>query len=308
MNFIKKNFQKKIKCKNGIYYKSIDLNKTREVADFYNKNPFPNFDDFQNKRDLLKIIDKNEFLKDLKEYIGYNKKFIEVGSGTSQLSLALASGTNNMIVALDPTLESLKLGKDFADNNNIENVIFLNADLFDDPCKNNYFDFVWCSGVLHHTIDSKKGFEIISKWVKPGGTIIIGLYNKYGRLRTNLRQLIFKFFLKSKVGENIVRFMDPYLRKGLSKEKDIAWFKDQYEHPLERKHTMDEVINWFENNKIDYLGSIPTTKCDNKLIKIKHMDGKKGSYIERLFSQINMLFSNLGGEGGLFIVLGKKKY
>ena len=257
---------------------------------------------------MIKIIDKNEFLKDLKEYIGFNKKFIEVGSGTSQLSLALASGTNNMIVALDPTLASLKLGKDFANKNNIENVIFLNADLFDDPCENNYFDFVWCSGVLHHTIDSKKGFEIISKWVKPGGIIIIGLYNKYGRLRTNFRQLIFKFFLKSKIGENIIRFMDPYLRRGLSKEKDIAWFKDQYEHPLERNHSLDEVISWFDNNQINFLGSIPSTKCDNKLTKMKDMDGKKGSYIERLFSQINMLFTNLGGEGGLFIVVGRKKY
>ena len=25
-----------------------------------------------------------------------------------------------------------------------------------------YFDVVWCSGVLHHTKDSKKGFEILT--------------------------------------------------------------------------------------------------------------------------------------------------
>ena len=55
-----------------------------------------------------------------------------------------------------------------------------------------YFDFVWCSGVLHHTANSFEAFKIISRWVKPGGIIIIGLYNKYGRIRTNLRQLIYK--------------------------------------------------------------------------------------------------------------------
>ena len=36
------------------------------------------------------------------------------------------------------------------------------------------------------------------------------------------------------------------------------------------------------------------------------MDGCKGLFINRFFAQITMLFSNLGGEGGLCIVVGKK--
>ena len=100
----------------------------------------------------------------MKNSIGFNKSFLEVGSGTSQLSLALASGTNNLVVALDPTKQSLELGKIFAKKNNIRNVCFLNADVFDDPCSPEFFDYVWCSGVLHHTIDSEKGFKIISKY------------------------------------------------------------------------------------------------------------------------------------------------
>ena len=37
------------------------------------------------------------------------------------------------------------------------------------------------------------------------------------------------------------------------------------------------------------------------------MDGDKGIFLNRLFAQITMLFSNLGGEGGLCIVVGKKQ-
>ena len=37
------------------------------------------------------------------------------------------------------------------------------------------------------------------------------------------------------------------------------------------------------------------------------MDGDKGTLIDRFFAQITMLFSNLGGEGGLCIVVGKKQ-
>ena len=307
MQFINRSLRAKVKKKDGIIFSGINSKVTEKVANFYKAAPFPNFNNFQNKQDLVQIIDKNPFLNDLKNTIGFNKSFIEVGSGTCQLSLALAIGTNNFMVALDPTKESLELGKNFAKQNNINNVVFFNADIFDDPIKAKSFDFVWCSGVLHHTIDSSKGFEIISKWIKPDGMIILGLYNSYGRLRTNFRQVVYRLTGKSKFGKKLVRIMDPYLRKNLSKEKDMAWFRDQYEHPVERKHSLDEVIGWFDKNEIEFLGSIPSANCDGSLKKINQMDGNRGSFLERFFAQIAMLFSNLGSEGGLFLVIGRKK-
>jgi SAM-dependent methyltransferase len=254
---------------------------------------------------LSKIVSENQFLNDLKNHIGFNKSFIEVGSGTCQLSLAMAIGTNNLVVAMDPTKESLKLGKEFAKKNKINNVVFLNSDIFDDEVEDNFFDVVWCSGVLHHTKDSKEGSEIISKWAKEGGLIIVGVYNKVGRLRTNFRQIIYKLLRRSDFAIRVISFLDPYLRrKSLSEEKKRAWFRDQYDHPIERKHSIDEVINWFEENSISFLGSIPSPSFEFQ--NISQMSGYKGTYINRFFAQISMLFSNLGGEGGLCIVVGKK--
>ena len=187
----------------------------------------------------------------------------------------------------------------------IKNVIFLNSDIFDDVVQDEYFDVVWCSGVLHHTKDSKKGFEIISKWVKKDGLIIIGVYNKIGRLRTNFRQLLYKVFKKNNFSKKVISILDPYLRRSLSEEKRKAWFRDQYEHPLERKHSIDEVINWFESNNISFMGSIPSPHFEFKTTS--EMDGNKGTFINRLFAQVTMLFTILGSEGGLCIVVGKKR-
>ena len=279
---------------------------TEKVTEFYKDAPFPNYNDFQSKSDLLQIINSNPFIKDLKDKIGFNKKFIEVGSGTSQLSLALASGTNNEIVALDPTLESLKLGAEFAAQNNINNVKFLNADIFNNPIKNDYFDFVWCSGVLHHTQNSEEGFNIIYNWLKPGGTIIIGLYNSYGRLRTNIRQFIYKTLGKGNLSRNLILKLDPYLRQVMSDAKRDAWIRDQYEHPVERSHTLGEVLKWFKNKDVNFIGSIPSPTLETSYQPIDYMDGEKGTPTSRVLSQINMLFSNSGKEGGLFIVIGKK--
>ncbi len=307
MNFIRNALRYKTQLKNGILCQEIRRDKTIEVTSFYKTAPFPNFEDFQSKRDLAEVVEKNIFLKDLKNSIGFGKTFLEVGSGTSQLSLALAINTNNLIVALDPTKESLKLGVNFANKNNISGVMFFNADIFDNPCEEGFFDYVWCSGVLHHTADTKKGFEIISKWPKPNGLIIIGLYNTIGRLRTNFRQMIYKLSGKSKFGEKLIRLMDPHLRKNISKEKSFAWFRDQYEHPVERKHSLDEVINWFDENNIKFLGSIPSSTFGGSFKKINEMDGNRGTWFERICVQIMMLFSNLGGEGGLFIVIGQRQ-
>ena len=49
---------------------------------------------------------------------------------------------------------------------------------------------------LHHTKDPYGAFKILVKSLKPNGYILIGLYNKYGRLRTLIRRYIFKFFGK----------------------------------------------------------------------------------------------------------------
>ena len=63
-------------------------------------------------------------------------------------------------------MASINLGKTFAEENNIKNIKFVNADVFDDVFENEVFDFIWSNGVLHHTKDPKKSFDIISKYLK----------------------------------------------------------------------------------------------------------------------------------------------
>ena len=98
-------------------------------------------------------------------------------------------------------------------------MIFLNSDIFDNDIEDASFDVVWCSGVLHHTKNSKQGFEIISRWVKKDGLIIIGVYNRIGRLRTNFRQLIYKILGKSNFAKKLISVLDPHLRKIIATKK-----------------------------------------------------------------------------------------
>ena len=149
----------------------------------------------------------------------------------------------------------------------------------------------------------------ITKSLKKDGILLVGLYNKYGRLRTFIRKYLFKVF-----GKKYLMIFDPVLRKTDSKssKKIDAWIKDQYTHPVERSHTFDEVIKNFKTNKIEFYNSFPS--CDffqssdeNQDVSKLFNKGNEGTKFERLLAQISMIFNRQGDEGGLYIFLGQKK-
>ena len=295
-------FKKKLNNKNGIYSLEIKDHYTKKVTDFYNIKPFPNYKNEDNKFTILNKGDKNLLAKQFKKFIGFNKDILEVGCGTGQFSVYFALQTNNRVIGLDPTIESLKLAKNFSDKNKITNLTFVNADIFDDVLADNYFDFIWCNGVLHHTKDPYLAFTKLIKSLKKNGYVIIGLYNKIGRLRTLFRKYLSRIF-----GKRIFYWLDPTLKKlKFDIDEKNAWIQDQYFHPIESLHTLDEVLSWFEKNDIEFISSIPSSDFD---YNYKDVFEKKsvGTFYSRILNQFSMVFNKLGSDGGLFIMIGKKR-
>ena len=296
-NFLKKKYQNI----DGILSFEIKDIETNKVTNFYKETPFPNYKENDNKQTILEKGNKNFLANQFKKFIGHKKNVLEVGCGTGQLSIYFSIGANNNIVGLDPTIESLKLAKNFSDKNNITNIKFVNADIFDDVLSDNYFDLIWCNGVLHHTKDPYGAFEILVKSLKKEGYVLIGLYNKIGRVRTIFRRYVFKFF-----GRKILDKIDPTLRNlKFDENEKNAWIRDQYIHPIESTHTIDEVLNWFDKNNITFISSIPSTDFDynyNDIFKKK----SSGTFFSRILNQISMIFNSLGSDGGLFVLIGKK--
>ena len=216
-------FLKKIPLfiKNGIARFHIEDNSTKLVTDFYKESPFPNYKDTDNKSTILTKGNKNLLAAQFKKFIGYRKNVLEVGCGTGQLSIYFSIGSNNRIVALDPTIDSLSLANNFAKKNEITNISFVNADIFDDVLKDDFFDFIWCNGVLHHTKDPYVAFEILIKSLKSQGYVLIGLYNKIGRTRTIIRKYLYKIF-----GKKFLMIADPTLRN-LKDNQDIIKTKNK---------------------------------------------------------------------------------
>lgn len=275
---------------------------TEMVKAFYEETPFPNYDGFDSRESLAAKARRGVFAALLDEQLPEGALVLETGCGTGQLSNFLGMSWRRKVFAGDICLNSLRLAKGFADRYDIRNVAFLQMNLFRPPFRDGSFDVVISNGVLHHTGDCEAGFKSILAKLKPGGHIIIGLYNSLGRLPTLWKRSAFRAF-----GPKLY-FLDPRLRDWSREPERIkAWFMDQYRHPHETRHSMDEVLHWFERHGVDFVNGIP------------HLDGSAFSESERLFAahasgstasrlttQFGMLASG-GTDGGLFIMIGRKR-
>lgn len=55
--------------------------------------------------------------------------------------------------------------------------------VLDLPFQDNFFDFVHCAGVLHHTRDVYRGLNELARVTKPGGILVFSVYGKGGLAR-----------------------------------------------------------------------------------------------------------------------------
>jgi hypothetical protein len=96
-------------------------------------------------------------------------------------------------------------------------------------------------GVLHHTFDARRAFARICGKVKPGGIVMVGLYNSFGRIPTWVRSKLIGVF-GNKI-DYVVRSRIHDARKA-----DI-WVQDQYFNPHETWHSLDEVQRFRERGR-----------------------------------------------------------
>ena len=274
---------------------------TDEVKAFYEETPFPNYDGIETIGDLIREAQKGIFARLLNEQIPANTKVLEVGCGTGQLSIFLSTRERNVFGA-DLCRNSLALAHGFKKKNHLKNVEFYQMNLFKPIFKEESFDVLICNGVLHHTSDPFLGFRTISKLVKKNGFILVGLYNKFGRMATDIRRSIFKML------NDRFKFLDPRLRrKDISDLKKFTWFLDQYKNPHESKHTIGEVLKWFEQTGFEFVNSVPKLNVLERFSENEMLfkSNPKGNWLEHLQVQLNLLFTG-SANGGFFVMIGRR--
>jgi SAM-dependent methyltransferase len=273
--------------------------RTEAVRSFYDAAPFPGYAPRDSLQALRARADRNPFVRLLDEAITADARIVEVGCGTGQMCLYLARA-DRVVVGIDLSRAALRLGAEAACRFGLERVRFVESDLRDPGVRPGSFDVVYSSGVLHHTPDPRASFARLARLARPGGAIVLGVYNAFARVPTRLRRAAARL-----TSFRLVPF-DPVLRdRAAEPARREAWLRDQYQHPEEHVHTLAEVQSWFAENGVEYLRAYPSAVLDDEPERL-FTSAPDNWRVEGWLAQLAWM-RTLGREGGLFFTIGRRR-
>ena len=268
----------------------------QRVRSFYEQDPFPDYEEFDTPQALLDKARSGLYARILDDELPLGIRILDAGCGTGQIS-AFLSLTHRSVTGVDFSYASLQRGHAFKRRFDLADVEFVQMDLFHPALRPSSFDFVMSNGVLHHTAAPERAFRGLCDVLRPGGHILIGLYNPYGRLLNNVRKTFYRL-----TGRKLEGMMWPRRMTG---RKQRAWFLDQYEHPHELTVSVDAVLGWFRRAGIEYVSSVPSIVPGRGGLEQLFTPREPGGRLAHLVAQLDWIRS-LSSEGGYFVTIGRK--
>ncbi len=152
-------------------------------------------------------FDKLRYLPQLVDFNSYrNKKLLEVGCGVGIDLVRFARG-GAIVTGIDLAEVSIELARKNFELNGLEGELLVgNGEALE--FEDNSFDVVYAHGVLQYTANPQLMINEIHRVVKPGGEVIIMVYNRFSWLN----------FLSQTLGVALEHEDAPVLRKFSKKE------------------------------------------------------------------------------------------
>jgi len=228
-----------------------------EVREFYSIFPYPSvglLGEYNIERHANKVLKATG----LKAGDFSDKKVLEIGCGTGEIGISLAFNGAN-VTGVDFCSASIVRAKKLAAEHDLENIEFIETDLFELPEKlEGKFELVSLIGVAHHTPHPREAFAVAVSFVKSGGIVLLGLYNTLAREDIAKTQKIIHNSSSDLSGKMDAVEREVFGRKASEVEK--IHLADKFCHPLESTHSLKEALAWFGEEGIEFLG------CDPRMI------------------------------------------
>jgi arsenite methyltransferase len=159
----------------------------RDMADFYDKHwklagayDCKVSEEFQ--RDLFRSMFPG-FEKKVPIQVGQKAAVMDAGCGSGAAGRAYFDGLFDRVtyVGVDMSSAIDQAQEDFSSRHLA--VALLQAEISHLPFKPNTFDFVFCPGVLHYTLDMGEAINSLATFIKPGGRFVTWIYKKQKPIR-----------------------------------------------------------------------------------------------------------------------------
>jgi SAM-dependent methyltransferase len=190
------------------------------------------------------------------------KVLLDAGCGNGTLTAVLSSlGMEVVGIDLSDRLGVANRNRDLNASESWRNVHFVQGNLFRPPLKPGSFDLIYCSGVIHHTPNSRETFKRLVPLVKKGGRLYVWVYGTRSlpvRLFMGSGRRLKKFMsLESllitcrvmaplyKAGTELLDLLHAVkFRKRAIREITLDLF-DAFAPQYNHRHTEEEVQSWF---------------------------------------------------------------
>ena len=116
---------------------------------------------------------------------------VDVGCGTGDYALIYSQNGANIVKGYDFNEDSIRIAKKVQKKLKIKQAIFEKKEFFSIKKK---FDFVSCTGVLHHLPNSMKGLKFLTKRVKKKGFLFLAFGIQTSNIQHNLMKLIVRLW------------------------------------------------------------------------------------------------------------------
>lgn len=182
------------------------------------------------------------------------KLVLDAGIGYGRYAAVVAQ-TGATVIGVDLSTDSIQLCHRYLGH--LPNVHLIHGDLQRLPLRRDLFDAIYSVGVLHHTPDTRRSFEGLLPFVKPGGEIAIWVYAPEDkRFDDVLRLATIHMPSWSVLGVGVVRHVvGQTARRVLLRRKTVKVIEDfwpqvmgQFDSLSPRfahVHTYGEVESWF---------------------------------------------------------------
>ncbi|MBU1276670.1 MAG: class I SAM-dependent methyltransferase [Proteobacteria bacterium] len=189
------------------------------------------------------------------------KKVLDMGCGTGEYAMWYAKQGAAEVQGIDLSKGSLAIANQRKAEGGYHNADFREMDILNCSLPDNYFDYSYSVGVLHHTGDPLRGFKHLVRATKPGGVVVVSLYNSFSRRTLRTKQTICRWLGGADIDKRVEwgeRLFGGTLRKldkryhGLN-TKQIAY--DIFGFPHESLHSAQEVLRWFDETGLEYKGA-----------------------------------------------------
>ena len=193
------------------------------------------------------------------------------GGGTGDATIFLAEQlrhTDAQIVHLDMSQASIALAKERAQIRGLSNIRWVHDSLLNLPAlaaQLGSFDYINCSGVLHHLADPDLGFKALQSVLKPDGAIGLMVYATTGRIGVYQMQALMRMV---NGGETDAQRKIANTRDILASLPPGNWFKrsedlhhdhkagdagiyDLLLHSQDRSYSVGELFDWLGEGSAD---------------------------------------------------------